>query len=288
MRLLLTISLLALGGFAQTKQADPALPAGPHKALVEDACAECHGLNLLAAGHTPREWELLMDRMMSAGARIPKDQVAAVTGYIAKAFPAMPDPKAVILPGAAKVTFKEWTVPSKGSRPHDPLSTPDGMLWYTGQYVNVIGRVDPKNGEFSEFHPNIERSGPHGLVNDKDGNIWFTANYKGYIGKFDPKSKKFTEYKLPAEARDPHTPIFDQKGNLWFSVQQSNLVGRLVPATGEIKLVQSPTAKSLPYGMVVDSKGWPFYVEFGAPKVAAIDPATMKIKEWTLPNPASR
>ncbi len=265
------------------------LPAGDGKAIVETACTACHELTLITtAGHTPADWKLLVERMVSAGAEVPKNQIAMVTEYLTKSFPEGNVPKAVILPGAAKVSFKEWTVPTVGSRPHDPLATHDGYLWYSGQYANVLGRVDTKTGEIKEFRPTTPGSGPHGLVEDKDGNIWFTANSKGYIGKLDPKTGKFTEYKLPADARDPHTPLFDQKGTLWFTVQQSNKVGRLNPNTGEMKLVDSPTAKSLPYGMVIDTKGTPYYCEFGAPKIAAIDPNTMKIKEWTLPHAESR
>ena len=30
------------------------------------------------------------------------------------------------------VSFMEWTVPTKGSHPHDPLAAADGSIWYTG------------------------------------------------------------------------------------------------------------------------------------------------------------
>ena len=265
------------------------LPAGNAKALVETACTTCHATTMItSAGHTPEDWKLLVERMVSAGADVPQNQMAMVTDYLAKSFPETNVPPAKIVPGRMKVSFKEWKVPTVGSRPHDPLATHDGYLWYSGQYANVLGRVDTKTGDIKEFRPTIARSGPHGLVEDKDGNIWFTANSKGYIGKLDPKTAKFTEYKLPADAADPHTPLFDRKGTLWFTVQGANKVGRLIPSTGDVKLVDSPTPRSLPYGMVVDSKGVPYYCEFGAPKIAAIDPTTMAIKEWTLKDPEAR
>ncbi len=180
------------------------LPAGPAKAIVETACTACHELTLITtAGHTPADWKLLVERMVSAGAEVPKNQIALVTDYLTKALPEGNVPKAVIIPGAVKVTFKEWTVPTVGSRPHDPLATHDGYLWYSGQYASVLGRVDTKTGEIKEFRPTIPGSGPHGLVEDKDGNIWFTANSKGYIGKLDPKTSKFTEYKLPPKLAIP-------------------------------------------------------------------------------------
>ena len=284
-----TFCLLALGVFLPSVFAQKGMPPGPEKSLVETACTTCHGLNMITdAGHTRKDWALVVERMVSAGAEIPKDKMPAVADYLAKGFPEENVPKAVIVPGTVKVSFKEWEVPTVGSRPHDPLATHDGYLWYTGQYANVLGRVDTKTGKIQEFRPTTPRSGPHGLVEDSQGNIWFTANSKGYIGKLDPRTEKVTEYKLPSDARDPHTPLFDHNGILWFTVQQSNKVGRLDPKTGAIKIVESPTPNSLPYGMVVDSKGTPYYCEFGAPKIAAIDPATMKIREWTLPNAASR
>jgi virginiamycin B lyase len=271
------------------QQKPKALPRGNGKATIENACSGCHTLDLLSQpGRTPADWKLLMDRMLAAGAMVPKNEVATVTAYLTANFPEVGVPKAVIVPGPIKVTFREWTAPTRGSRPHDPLAAHDGYIWYTGQYVNALGRVNTKTSEIKEFHPPMAGSGPHGLTEDSAGNIWFTGNARGYIGKLDPKTSKFTEYKLPADAADPHTPIFDQKGILWFTVQRANKIGRLDPKTGDIKIVEVPSPKSLPYGMVVDTKGTPYYCAFGVPKIGAIDPVTMKVKEWTLPNAAAR
>ena len=287
---LVTVMAFCLGlwGQGKGKQAGAALPEGPAKALVEKACTTCHAAALITgAAHSAAEWKTLMERMLAAGAQVPQDQVASVTDYLTRAFPDTNALRAVIVPGNVKVTFKEWTVPTAGSRPHDPLATRDGYLWYTGQYANTLGRVNTKTGEITEFRPPTAGSGPHGLAEDKDGNIWFTANAKGYIGKLTPETGKFTEYPV-ADTRDPHTPIFTPNNILFFTAQGANKIGRLNPATGEIKVVDSPTRPSNPYGMVVDSKGTPYYCEFGAPKIASINPDTMEIREWTLPNAASR
>lgn len=291
-RILLPLTLLGALAIAQetpdgSKQALK-LPDGPAKTVIERACADCHSLSLVLDGHTPGDWKLLVERMYSDGAQIEDGQIGMIADYLAKNFPEKGYPKGVVIPGSAKVTFQEWDVPTRGARPHDPLAAPDGTIWYSGHYGNVLGHINPKTGEIKEFHPPLEHSGPHGLVMDKDGKVWFTGNFKGYIGKLDPKTGEFSEYKLPAEARDPHTPIFDQKGTLWFSVQQSNLIGRLIPSTGEIKLAKVPTAKALPYGMVVDSKGTIWCVEFGAPNIVSVDPNTMAMKEYPLLHPESR
>ena len=106
-------------------------------------------------------------------------------------------PKSIIVPGKAQVSFKEWVVPSLGSRPHDPLSTPDGAIWWTGQWANVLGRLDPKTGAMKEFPLKTPQSGPHGLVADKSGNIWYTGNSKAHVGKLDPTTGAVTEYPMP-------------------------------------------------------------------------------------------
>ena len=88
-----------------------------------------------------------------------------------------------VAPTSVGVSFKEWTVPTPRSFPHDPLAAADGAIWYTGQMASTLGRLDPKTGAFKEYRTKTPDSGPHGLAADKDGNIWFTASFQGYIGK---------------------------------------------------------------------------------------------------------
>src|SRR5262245_55672073 len=159
---IVTIFCCALSGQAPRGQASQALPAGNAKALVETECTTCHELTMITtAQHSPADWKLLVERMAAAGANLAPNQMTMVTDYLAKAFPERDIPKAVIVPGSVKVSFKEWKAPTAGSRPHDPLATHDGYLWYSGQYANVLGRVDTKtqSGEIKEFRPTIPRSG---------------------------------------------------------------------------------------------------------------------------------
>src|SRR5256885_6470319 len=103
------LGLLMAMVFCGTASAQRPLPAGNGKAVVETACTTCHAITLISGtGHTPAEWKLLVERMVSAGAEVPKDQIPTVTEYLTKAFPEGNVPKAVIVPGPAKVSFKEW------------------------------------------------------------------------------------------------------------------------------------------------------------------------------------
>ena len=276
--------------FVPTCWAGVRLPDGPGKSIVEERCTRCHGLeNIQRSGYSAEGWKNTIAMMRNVGAQLSPSEADGVISYLAKNFPPRASQAPAILPGPVQVKFREWTVPTAGSRPHDPLATRDGYLWYTGQFANLLGRLDPKTGAFREFPLPVENSGPHGLVEDRDGNIWYTANFQGYIGKLDPKSGKVVEYKLrEADARDPHTPIFDHEGVLWFTVQGGNFVGRLDPKTGDIRMVRSPTRRSRPYGIQIDANDVPWFVEFGANKVARIDRDTMAIHEYALPHPDAR
>jgi len=267
------------------QQQTAALPDGAGREAVQSTCTKCHGLNLISGswGNTDAGWRELFGSMVT----LPKPQADTIAGYLGKHFPPKPAPEAVVVAGPATVSFKEWLVPTLGSRPHDPLASADGSIWWSGQFADRLGRLDPQSGQMKEFPLPKAKSGPHGLVEDRSGNIWFTANSSTYIGKLDPKTGNVTEYELPAGVRGPHTPIFDQKGTLFFTLQSGH-VGRLLPSTGEIKVSKTPSNDTYPYGIQVNSKGVPWYVDFRGNRVGSVDPVTLTITEHTLPNAEAR
>jgi len=260
------------------------------RAVAEAKCNACHAYApRAAAGYDAQGWRTVLRMMVNHGAPLTKQDIALLTPYLVKTYPEKPRPPALLIAGPVKVSMKVTPVPTPGSRPHDPLATRDGAIWYTGQLAGVLGRLDPKTGKWKEYALKTPHSAPHGLVEDKDGNIWYTGNAAGLIGKLDPKSGAVSEYPLPDPAiRDAHTLIFDPAGILWFTAQNGNRIGRLDPASGEIRLLTPPTANARPYGMAVDSKGTVFVVEFGVNQVAAVDPRTLAIREYKLPDPAAR
>jgi virginiamycin B lyase len=284
---LVTAVLLLSAPTAHAQQAD--FPDGPGKETFVAVCGGCHDINRARAGYTPQGWNTLVAMMQNMGTPLEPEQWPTLAAYLMKSFPERPRPPAAAIDGPVKVSIKMWDVPTLGSRPHDPLATKDGAIWWTGQLASKLGRLDPKTGAMREYSLKTPHTGPHGLTEDKDGNVWFTGNNAGLIGKLDPKTGQVTEYKLPdPAAKDAHTLMFDRDGILWFTVQQANRVGRLDPKTGEIKLVTPPTARARPYGMALNSKNVVYFVEFGTNKVASIDAKTMAITEYPLPDPGAR
>jgi virginiamycin B lyase len=271
-------------------QSPAPLPDGPGKEAAQAYCNSCHTLlSRVGSGYTADGWGTVMRMMKNHGVGVPQDEIGKLTAYLIKTFPEKPKPEGLDRPGPAQIAIKVYPLPTPGSRPHDPLATRDGMVWYTGQMANVLGRLDPKTGQFKEFPLKTAHSGPHGLKEDKAGNIWYTGNTGQLVGKLDPRTGEVTEYKMPdPKAKDPHSLDFDQSGILWFTLQNSNMIGRLDPASGAIKLATAPTPKSRPYGIVANSKGVPHTVLFGTNKIARIDPQTMEMKEYALPDPGAR
>ena len=121
-------------------QAAP-LPDGPGKELVETTCTVCHMSYLItsSSGYTKDGWRELTGTMIDLS-RAP-DTEDKIFSYLAEHFPPNTKRAPKLVPGAFKITFKEWVVPKLGQRARDPVEAPDGKIWWVGQ----VGNVDHEN-----------------------------------------------------------------------------------------------------------------------------------------------
>jgi virginiamycin B lyase len=282
----LGLSGASLSAWAQPPGVPPAeLPAGAGKEQVEAVCVACHQTNLIvgSAGYSENEWRRLFGQMIT----LAEPMADTIARYLASHFPPKNDRRPNLVAGDVAIAFEEWTPPTLGQRPRDPLQLADGTIWWAGMYASLIGRLNPATGEMREYRlePNAR---PHGIASDRDGNIWYTGNGNGTVGRLEPATGEITVYEMPdPNARDPHTPLFDRTGDLWFTLQNSNMLGRLTPATGEIRLVTMPTQRARPYGIKEDSKGNLWIAYNGSNKLARVNPQTWEITEFPTPTPES-
>src|SRR5262249_52821510 len=119
-------------------------PDGPGKSIVMAVCGGCHDINRVRVGSTPEGWRTVIRMMQNVETPVPAEQWATVTEYLTTHFPERPRPLAVIVSGPVEVAIKEWPVPTPGSRPHDPLASKDGAIWWTGQLAIEVGLVEIK------------------------------------------------------------------------------------------------------------------------------------------------
>jgi len=91
--------------------------------------------------------------MLKLGVALNADEQARLLDYLARTFPPQSQPAAQLIPGATRVSFREWSVATPGAFPHDPLATADGAIWYSesGVTPNTLVRFDPKTGGFQSW-----------------------------------------------------------------------------------------------------------------------------------------
>ncbi|WP_370211168.1 hypothetical protein [Roseovarius sp.] len=261
-----------------------ALPDGEGRETVEAVCSACHGVHLIerSSGYSREDWQFLTSTMIDLSDD--PEMQGEILDYLAESFPPSDTRAATPVSGPLTLRFEEWRVPTPGQRARDPVEAPDGGIWWVGQWMDILGRIDPETGAMQEFDlPAGAR--PHSVNIGPDGAVWYTGNRNATMGRFDPATGEITEYPMPqAAARDPHTAEFDANGILWFSLQGSNMIGRLDPASGEVRLVPSPRDGARPYGVKIGADGTVWVACNGANCLLRLDPETMEVSEVTLPD----
>src|SRR5688572_19502966 len=143
---LIVASSLLCAAFVDVENArGQALPDGPAKQVVEGVCTACHPVNQItgSSGYTAAGWREIVGTMIDLSASPAREEIVQ---YLAANFPPNDKRAAKLVAGSAKVSFKEWQVPTLGQRSRDPVQVADGSIWWAGQWGNVIGRIDPATG----------------------------------------------------------------------------------------------------------------------------------------------
>lgn len=261
------------------------LPPGEGKDLVEGYCAACHSLRNLtqALGYDAEGWQALMATMIDLD---PEDS-AMLASYLGQHFPPNDRRAPVQVEGPLALTFEAFSGPTLGQRARDPVEAPDGAIWWTGQWADVVTRRDPQSGGIREFDlPAGARA--HTVTAAPDGMIWYTGNGNGTMGRLDPASGEITEWQMPdPKAGDPHSAVVGADGRVFFTVQRGNMVGRLDPATDAVELVTMPVSGSRPYGIkqAADSTIW--IGANGAGLLYSVHPETLEVTPHEIPGEGS-
>jgi virginiamycin B lyase len=284
LNILATAALAAASSLAAEHDAKASgLPAGDGVELVEAMCTACHNLNpvINSMGYSPEDWRELIATMIDLEGTEELDEIVA---YLGENLPPSDNRAPNLIEGDIEITFTEWVSPTPGQRTRDPIEAPDGSIWWTGQWADLVGRIDPATGEMEEFMlPPGARA--HTVTADAQGRIWYTGNGNATMGYLDPATGVVTEFPMPdPAARDPHSAIVDPNGIVWFTLQRSNMIGSVDPETGEVRLVEAPTPNSRPYGIKLSSEGVPWIAANGSNRLYRLNPETMEIEEHELPD----
>ena len=141
------------------------------------------------------------------------------------------------------------------------ITSADGYLWFTQAGTDQIGRLDPANGDVTEFPAPASLSGLDSqIVLGSDGYLWFTEF--GEIGVFDPNSGEMvTQVSLPGgSSEEPFGITVGPDGNVWYTAGVVGSGGGLSSfAVGKIDLSNADTVSEIP----VSAASEPFGITAG-------------------------
>ena len=161
----------------------------------------------------------------------------------------------------------------------------DGILWFTVQQGNRVGRLDPKTGEIKTVTPPTDKARPYGMAVNSKNVVFFVEFGAPKIASIDPQTMAIKEYPLPDAGARPRRLAFSDDDTIWYTDFARGMLGRLDLKTGNVKEWPSPSGpKSEPYGIVF-TKGALWYNESGARPntIVRFDPGSEKFQSWAIP-----
>lgn len=220
-------------------------------------------------------------------------------------------------PAAKKETgqtiFKEFILPTPYSQPFKIAVDKNGIVWFTEQGNNALGRFDPKTTKFSEYKlPSAKGADTArwgfsetdrkaftggfsvssigslaGITIDSRGDIWFAELLGNKIGRFSPAKEEFSEYSIPTTDSGPYNIAIDSKGDVWFTERNANKIGKFSAAASSFKEYNVPTSNSKPAGIAIDQKNNVWFTMADANKIGMLEPQTGKITEYNILTPTA-
>ena len=170
--------------------------------------------------------------------------------------------------------------------PEAPLFDQNGVLWFTVQSANMVGRLDPKTGQIRLATSPTPRSNPYGLVIDSKGVPFFCEFGANKLASVDPTTMAIQEYSLPHADSRPRRIAVTPDDIIWYTDYARGYVGRFDPHTGEFREYASPGGpQSQPYGIAF-AKGAVWYSESGVRPntLVRFDPAREAFQSWIIPS----
>jgi virginiamycin B lyase len=170
--------------------------------------------------------------------------------------------------------------------PHSLVFDRNGMIFFTAQESNFVGRLDPVSGKVTLKEVPTPRALPYGIIAGPDGAAYFCEFGSNKLGRINPETVAVTEYALPEGAR-PRRLANNPDRSIYYSDFARGYIGRLDPKTGKVEEWASPGgAGSRPYGIASTSDGTVWYSESGVEPntLVAFDPKTKSFQKWPIPS----
>jgi virginiamycin B lyase len=170
--------------------------------------------------------------------------------------------------------------------PHSLAFDQNGILFFTVQDGNFIGRLDPTSGKVTLKAVPTAGAKPYCMIIAPDATPWFCEFGSNKMGRIDPATLAITEVTLPEGAR-PRRATFGKDGDIYYSDYARGFIGHLHIKDGKVEEFASPGGRlSRPYGIATTPDGMIWYSESGVQPntVVRFDPQTHDFQKWPIPS----
>ena len=162
-----------------------------------------------------------------------------------------------ITPSGVMTTFP---IPTPNAGAYYITKGPDGNLWFTEYFAQKVGKLDPSNGNITEYSAAFG-AGLSAIVTGPDGNLWIMVNgLVGAIAKFSTSGSLLAEY--PAQFYSFLGITVGSDGALWFAQFYPNAVGRIT-TSGVVSMVPLVAPGTLGNDVAIGADGKLWVAEYG-------------------------
>ena len=200
---------------------------------------------------------------------------------------------------ATRVIYTEYDLPAKTRQPHDVIVDSQGLVWYSSFGEQILGRLNPKTGEFKEWPIPVNKpdrnKGVLDVEFDKDENVWLGNGFQNAIHMFDRKTETFQTYPLSPEFDGDHVELLfvaprnhKVDGKVWVMNNGEWAIFRLDLASRKWERFEAyPVPRPNHYQMMSDSQNNAWFTVMGRAHIGRIDAKTGEIKLFETPTPNS-
>lgn len=153
--LLVAFSAMALGvASAQTvtpPDAAASMPDGAGKPIVQRACASCHAVTVVTSKHaTQKEWDQVVNLMVSRGAELSDDEIETVIAYLAKNYGPL-DAKSAPAADAAAAAPADASAPASVNINHAGAAEIASTLGLADADAEAVVKYRTQHGDFKTW-----------------------------------------------------------------------------------------------------------------------------------------
>jgi virginiamycin B lyase len=141
-------------------------------------------------------------------------------------------------PATGEIT--EYHMPDPRARdPHTPVIDQHGILWFTTEESNFVGRLDPRTGEIKLKLVPTAHAVPYGIAVLPSGVPYFCEFGTNKLASIDPQTMAITEYAVPEGAR-PRRLAVAIDGTIYYTDYERGYLGHFDPTTKKVEEWKSP------------------------------------------------